>query len=121
MLCEPYFRSKVNVVFSVVYDEQKINAPGEGRISINISQSQSNAWFITNKGKEYSPKEKSLDTKKHNVSRLKWARDNHYKIRNLFVHVVYLNKKWFYTTSWRRKIKQLPLGSHETQGVDIVV
>ena len=36
-------------------------------------------------------------------------------------YVAYLNEKFFYTTSQRKKLKTLPRGIHEEEGVDCLV
>ena len=43
------------------------------------------------------------------------------KDRNKFEYVCYLNEKWFYTTNHQNKIKKLPKGKNEEEGVDTVV
>ncbi len=52
---------------------------------------------------------------------MQWVRVYHHKITNPYIPVVYLDKKWFYTTNRRRKIKILPRGPLEELEVDVVI
>ena len=77
-------------------------------------------WFKLNKGKEYKPVEKPLDTINHCRERMRWV-DKYYDILTKpNYHVVYLDEKWFYTTNRRKRIKRLPLQSHEKPGDDFI-
>ena len=69
---------------------QKNDTPRKHRPIINMSRQQLNNWFIANKGKEYSPKEKPLNTPQHKLLRLKWVRKYHNKTTNSFIPVAYL-------------------------------
>ena len=76
-------------------------------------------WFISNKGKELSPKEKPLDTPAHKSNRLIWVKDWYDVLTDKFANVAMLDEKWFYTTNRRRKIKKLPIRPGEVDGDDI--
>jgi len=56
----------------------------------NLSRRQLNNWFTDQGGKEFAPTTKPLD------------------------------EKWFYTTNRRRKVKRLPRGEDEEEGVDFI-
>ena len=62
-------------------------------------------WFVSNKGKELSPKEKPLDTPAHKSNRLIWVKDWYDVLTDKYANVAMLDEKWFYTTNRRRKIK----------------
>ena len=79
---------------------------------------QINNWFVDNGGKEISPVEKPLDTEMHMRLRLVWVRTHIIKLTSNGYYVAYLDEKWFYTTSRRRKLKTLPKGPHEKEGAD---
>ena len=87
----------------------------ENRCNVYLSKDQLMDWFVSNNGKEYSPKEKPLDTPVHCTLRLKWVRIHHFKLNNPFTPVAHLDEKFFYTTNRRRKIKVLPPGPLESE------
>ena len=87
---------------------EKSAAPGEDRCDIFLTRHQLMHWFVNNNGKEYSPKEKPLDTPIHCGLRLKWVRTNHFTLTNPYIAVGHLDEKFFYTTNCRRQIKVLP-------------
>ena len=62
-----------------------------------------------------------MDTTDHKNRRLKWCRDHYVKLTSYTYHVAYLDEKFFYTTSRRKKIKRLPKGKHEKNGADKLV
>ena len=90
----------------------------ETRDSFNINRRQLNNWFNDNGGKEISPIEKPLDTPIHKVKRLGWVRKYYRILTCPSYYVAYLDEKFFYTTSRRKKIKVLPKGEHEVDGAD---
>ena len=72
---------------------EKSDTPGESRMSINLSRRQVNSWFLSNSGKEHSPKEKPLDTPQHKRMHLQWVRDHYHRITNPYIPVAYLDEK----------------------------
>ena len=49
----------------VIYMNMKSVIPNEQRPTLTLHQLQINRWFKRSNGKEYSPKEKPLDTTEH--------------------------------------------------------
>ena len=90
-------------------------APGEGRPTLNINRWLLSDWFQKNHGKEKSSVEKLLLTDEHKRQQVIWARKHWDLFTNTSAPVVFLDEKWFYTTSRRRKRKILPKGSHEEE------
>ena len=72
-----------------------------------------NRWFVSNKGKDLSPKEKHLDTLSYKSSRLIWVKDWYGVLTDKYANVAMLDEKWFYTTNRRREIKKLHIGPGE--------
>merc|ERR1712032_509552 len=97
---------------------EKSEALGEGRSSISLHREQVRNWFREQGGKEYSAKEKPLDTDEHKRKRLEWIRKWQSKLRDPNTHLCYLDEKFFYVTNRRRKIKRLPLDADEKEGCD---
>ena len=81
----------------------------DARDAINLTRHQVNDWFNDNGCKEISSVEKPLDTSEHKRLCLDWVRNHITKLSSLLYYVAYLNEKFFYTTSRRRKLKQPPL------------
>ena len=96
----------------------KSDAPGEMRSTLSLDWHQVCEWFHSHGGKEYSPKEKPLDTDGHKILRLDWVKRwwNLLTCKEAFVG--HLDEKWFYITSRRKKIKRLPLGPNKIPGVE---
>ena len=81
----------------------KLRIGTETRADLSVSRCQLNIWLIANGGTETSPKEKPLDTHEHCRARLIWVRDHFVKITSKYMYVCYLNEKFFYATSRRKK------------------
>ena len=92
--------------------------PSETRMSISLSRRQVNVWFNDNKGKQISPIEKPLDTPQHCALRIDWVLNNYGRLTNPYLPICYIDEKWFYRVSRRRKLKLLPKGEHENDNVD---
>ena len=69
-------------------------------------------------GKEFAPTTKPLDTPQHIKQRNEWVRKWYDLLTNVNSPVAYLDEKWFYTTNRRRKMKKLPKGDDEQEGVN---
>ena len=82
---------------------------------LHLNRKQVSAWFKKNKGKEVSPIERPLETEKNIEERKKWIAKYFSILTDPSKPVVYLDEKWFYTTSRRKKLKQLPQGSCELE------
>ena len=95
--------------------------PNETRCDLNLSRKQLNQWFSSNDGKEVSPFEKPLDTPEHKKLRLVWCQEHYIKLTCLSYNVGYLDEKFFCITSRRNKIKILPKGDNEPDGLDKLV
>ena len=98
----------------------KSAAPGETRPTLSLHKQQIFHWFHDNQGREYSPMEKPLDTPKHQEARKQWVRKWYHLLVNKSTPVAFIDKKWFYTTNCRRKVKRLPLGPNEVPGSDFI-
>ena len=85
----------------------------ETRMSITLHPFQLYRWWKKCGGKEKSSIEKPKLTKEHCKQRLEWIEKWAKITTDPNMPVAYLDEKWFYTTSRRRKIKLLPLSSHE--------
>ena len=85
-----------------------------------ISRYQLEAWFKKEGGKDFAPTSKPLDTPEHIEKRMQWVRTYYELLTNETAPVTYLDEKWFYTTNRRRRVKKLPRGPNEEEGVDIV-
>ena len=72
-------------------------------------------WFRKHGGKEKSPLEKPYLTNKQKKERKKWCEFEKKRMeeRGKEFYAYFLDEKWFYTTSRRRKIKILPPGPGE--------
>ena len=97
---------------------QRSQIVSEKRDSLIMNRRQLNNWFNNNGGKEISPIEKPLDTPIHKVKRLDWVRKYYHILTSPAYYVAYLDEKFFYTTSRRKKIKILPKGEHEDDEAD---
>ena len=95
--------------------------PSEQRPTLELHLLQVNRWFKANNGKEYSPKEKSLDMTEHAKLRLQWVQIYYSILICPSIAVGYLDEKFFYTTSRRRKIKKLPLRPNKTVDDDRII
>ena len=73
-------------------------------------------WFRRQGGKEKSPREKPMLTPEMKRDRKKWCEDMKKLVEEYGdnFYACFLDEKWFYTTSCRRKLKILPAGPGET-------
>jgi hypothetical protein len=74
-------------------------------------------WFKKNKGKEKRVKEKPLLTEEHKIQRLQHC-ERILTLREQGAIVCYLDEKWFYIFSRRKKSKHLPRADFEEEGAD---
>ena len=65
-------------------------------------------WFRLQGSKEYAPTTKPFDRSEHIEKIMIWVREEFELLVNEASQVIHLDKKWFYTTNHRRKIKHLP-------------
>ena len=72
-----------------------------------------------NHGKLISPIEKPLDTPKHCKLQIAWVFEWYGLLTNPYSPICYIDKKWFYWVSRRRKIKVLPNSDMETQDTEV--
>lgn len=72
-------------------------------------------WFKTQGGKERSPKEKPYLTEDQKSERKKWCQEQKKLMqeKGKRFYACFLDEKWFYITSRRRRIKVLPPGPGE--------
>ena len=72
-------------------------------------------WFKQQGGKEKSPKEKPFLTEDQKKARKKWCEDEKARMTEAGkeFYACFLDEKWFYVTSRRRKLKILPAGQGE--------
>ena len=92
---------------------KKSAIPIENCPTLSLSQYQLTKWFKQNGGKERSLIEKPKLTEEHMKQQKVWACKYFDLLSNPNQPVAFLDKKWFYTTSWRRRMKKLPKGDHE--------
>ena len=78
---------------------EKSDALGESRTTLSLSTEQVRIWFISQGGREYSAKEKPLDTDEHKKKRLEWIHEWHPILANPKCPVCFLDEKWFYVTN----------------------
>ena len=73
------------------------------------------AWFIKQRGTTKSPKEKPYLTEDQKTKRKEWCEEQKREMadRGMDFYACFLDEKWFYTTSRRRRIKYLPAGEGE--------
>lgn len=88
------------------------------KATLSLHELQVFRWFQSHNGKEISPIEKPLDTKKHCSDRLTWVQVNYPLLTDVHSAVAFLDEKWFYTTNRRSKLKYLPLQEGEEVGAD---
>ena len=93
----------------------------EIRPTLRLHRLQMYRWFICNNGKELSAKEKPLLTNKLKAERVAWVGRWGDLFRKEDTPVCYLDEKWFYTSSRRRKIKYLPPGPGEEADDALIV
>ena len=82
---------------------------------LHISEYQLMNWFKAQGGRDKSPKEKPHLTADMKRARKKWCEDEKARIaeHGPDFHACFLDEKWFYTTSRRRRVKILPPGEGE--------
>ncbi len=85
----------------------------------NISVGQLKQWFSNMKGKQLSPNEKPYLTPEHLAVRLDYA-NRMLQMQREGRHICYLDEKWFYTTTQRKKLKYVPRQPYEAIGADYV-
>ena len=92
---------------------EKSSAPGENRPTLSLSRRQLSDWFRVNGGKEMSAVEKPRLTDEHKQMRREWAVEHFDKFVDRDCPKAFLDEKWFYTTSRRKTLKNLPKGEME--------
>ncbi len=85
--------------------------------TINLNKFSLYRWFKKNKGKEKRVKEKPLLTEEHKIRRLQHS-ERMLILRDQGAIVCYLDEKWFYIFSCRKKSKHLPRADFEGEGAD---
>ena len=98
---------------------EKSAAPNELRPELHLHYKQVYEWWKEQGGTEKSAFEKPRLTDEHKKQRAQWVIDNVRFLEDDFP-VCYLDEKWFYTVTRRRKIKILPHATHEPIGADFV-
>ena len=81
------------------------DAPGEVRPTLHLHKKQLNRWFNEQGGKEKPDTQKPLDTAKHKQLRMEWIRKWFHTLTNEQLPVAFLDEKWFFTKSRRKKNK----------------
>ena len=112
------YAQKVHGVLATFTDlancmNEKSACPGETRATLSLSRKTLSRWFKNNGGKEKRAIEKPLLTTTHKEQRKDWATQHFDIISDETKPVVYLDEKWFYTTSRRKRMKILPKASWE--------
>ena len=91
----------------------KSATPDEDRLTISLHRLQLFRWWKKQGGKEKSSIEKPRLTPEHCRKRLDWIEKWEDITTDPNIPVAYLDEKWFYTATRRRKIKMLPLSDEE--------
>ena len=91
----------------------KSATPDENRMTISLHRLQLFRWWRKQGGKEKSSIEKPRLTPEYCRKRLDWIEKWEDITTDPNIPVAYLDEKWFYTSSRRRKIKTLPLSDEE--------
>ena len=99
----------------------KSAAPDESRMTISIHRLQLYRWWKKEGGTEKSSIEKPRLTAEHRQQRLEWIDKWATIMTDESKPVVYLDEKWFYTTSRRRKLKLLPLSEEEDKDPNLAM
>ena len=101
--------------FKVLADcmSAKSATPDEDRLTISLHRLQLFRWWKKQGGKEKSSIEKPRLTPEHCGKRLDWIEKWEDVATDPNIPVAYLDEKWFYTATRRRKIKMLPLSDEE--------
>ena len=99
----------------------KSAAPDESRMTISIHRLQLYRWWKKEGGTEKSSIEKPRLTAEHRQQRLEWIDKWAAIMTDESKPVVYLDEKWFYTTSRRRKLKLLPLSEEEDKDPNLAM
>ena len=76
--------------------------------------------FVPKGGKGYAPTSKPLVTPDYIAKQMIWVSENFKLLTDEEAPVAYLDEKWFYTTNRRRRVKKLPRGPDEEEGIDFV-
>ena len=82
---------------------EKSKCKNDPRPGLNLHKLQVYRWFKARRGKEVSTIEKPLDTPKHSTERRGWVYKNYPLLSKLTAPVAFLDEKFFYTTSRRKK------------------
>ena len=96
-----------------MHDKSKVTRGGKPEVK--LSGATLNRWFKKQGGKEKSPLEKPYLSDDQKKNRVNWS---HNELKRITDHgnnfyCAFVDEKWFYTTSRRRKIKILPAGPFE--------
>ena len=100
-------------IFLELAETMNLNSSTAGETRLFLSRHQVMQWFHEKGGKEYSPKEKPLDTPEHKEKRKVWVREWYDVLTSDTKLVCYIDEKWFYTMNRHRKLNKLPLGQDE--------
>ena len=94
---------------------KKADTDDQGNVKLKLNAFNVYRWFKQYGGKEKSPKEKPYLTEDQKLGRVEWCEDMIELMESLGedFHAVFLDEKWFYTTSRRRALKVLPPGPGE--------
>lgn len=92
---------------------EKASANGWGETKFKANNVRK--WFLSQGGKTKSPKEKPYLTADQKVKRKEWCEREKTRMADAGsnFYACFLDEKWFYTTSRRRRLKILPAGEGE--------
>ena len=99
---------------------EKSHSPNESRPELTLHPKQVYRWWRKNNGSEKSPFEQPRLTTKHMADRVSWIETWGDSFLDILFPVCYLDEKWFYTTTRRKKLKHLPRHKNEPIGVDVL-
>ena len=94
----------------------------DGKPALEMSKWKLKTWFKENRGKLRKTIERPLLTPARKVDRVEWCTMMKQKLEDTErpFYCAYLDEKWFYLRSGRKKMKYLPLGPHEAPGDDLM-
>jgi len=89
--------------------------------ALSMSRATIRKWFLKLGGKQKRVVERPIITPLRKIERVKWCTDRKQQVESDEpFYMAFLDEKWFYVRSRRRKMKHLPLGEHEQAGANVL-
>jgi hypothetical protein len=87
--------------------------------NLEMSKWKLRTWFTANKGNVKKQISRPILTPERKIERINWCNERKIQVTSdTPFYAAFLDEKWFYTTSRRKKAKWLPLGPHEEPGAN---